>query len=1013
MPEDAEPQQPLRLLVVEDDTSQLRTLTVIMEAEGFHVIACSSGRQAVEQLGREPAPVAVVDLRLPDLAGADLLEKLRECDPDVHIVIYTAFGSFDSAKDALNLGAFAYVEKAGDPDELVRHVHRAFQARLRRHTMELESAVADRTCELLKANQALKQEIVERKRAEEGLTQAAQNWQGTLDAMQDLVMVVDSRLRIVRANRAAHDGFGRDIVGAHCYELVHGTEAPISACPSYEAMSTGEPQHCELQEVHLNGRWFDVYSYPIKDRRGMFHQAVHVLRDISERKRSEDKLARSEARYRELADFLPQGVFELDENGDFTFANRGAFEMSGYAAGDVETAINALQLFVPEDRVRAKENMRKVMAGERLGGNEYTARRKDGTTFPVLVYAAPIVHENKAVGLRGIIIDITERKRAEEALRKSEDSYRSLFTHMLVGFAYCRIVLDENNQPTDFVYLDINDSFERLTGLRREDVVGKRVTEAIPTIKDTHPELFDIYGDVAQTGKPARFEIYFEPLKIWLWIAVYSPEKGYFVAVFDNITERKRAEEALRESEETLRLIVETAFDGISISEFDPRTRKRRLVLCNERYVEMSGYGREELSKADNLNELVTQDSPEEPDGHLYECILKGVPFTGSASWKRPDGKENTYEYTGVSVKKGEKLHIIGVDRDITERRRTEAALHKALSEIRTLKERVEAENVYLRREIRTTVGLQAGIVGESNAVQSVLAQVEQVARTDCTVLILGETGTGKELTAQAIHSKSPRSALPLVIVNCAAITPTLVESELFGHEKGAFTGAIKRKIGRFEVANGSTIFLDEIGDLSLDIQAKLLRVLQDGRFERVGDTKTISVDVRVITATNRDLEREVQEGRFRGDLFYRLDVFPITMPPLRERRDDIPTLAKHFITHFAEKMNKRTEPLSPQSEEALRRHSWPGNVRELRNVIERAMILAAGSRLEIELPMQKPRQPEVLMRLDEVERKHIVTVLNRTSWRVRGEGAAAEVLGLRPTTLESRMKKLGIERSK
>ncbi|NIA15876.1 MAG: AAA domain-containing protein, partial [Nitrospiraceae bacterium] len=272
-------------------------------------------------------------------------------------------------------------------------------------------------------------------------------------------------------------------------------------------------------------------------------------------------------------------------------------------------------------------------------------------------------------------------------------------------------------------------------------------------------------------------------------------------------------------------------------------------------------------------------------------------------------------------------------------------------------------------------------------------------------------TGTGKELLARAIHNMSGRRDRPLVVVNCAAMPSALIEGELFGREKGAYTGAITRQVGRFEVANGSTVFLDEVGELPVETQVKLLRVLQEGQFERLGSTKTTTVDVRVIAATNRNLEKAVEEGSFREDLYYRLNVFPITIPPLRERGADIPPLAWAFISEFAEKMGKRIESVSRRSMEALQGYPWPGNVRELRNVIERAMIRATGATLHVPAPSRKPGAAAKGMTLEEVEREHVVGVLERTGWRVSGKNGAAEILGLKPTTLESRLAKLGIQR--
>ena len=356
-------------------------------------------------------------------------------------------------------------------------------------------------------------------------------------------------------------------------------------------------------------------------------------------------------------------------------------------------------------------------------------------------------------------------------------------------------------------------------------------------------------------------------------------------------------------------------------------------------------------------------------------------------------------------------LRLLGeVFGEALRRRDAELALQKAFTEIDALKEQLEQENVYLRQEAKLNYS-HDDIVGSSGALREALTKVEQVAPTDSTVLILGETGTGKELLARAIHNSSRRKERIMVKINCAALPASLVEAELFGREKGAYTGALSREPGRFEIADGSTILLDEVGELPLELQAKLLRVLQDGQFERLGSSKTLKVDVRVVAATNRDLMKAVEDKEFREDLYYRLNVFPIEVPPLRERFEDIPQLAWAFVQEFSETMGKSIETVSRKTMEALRAYGWPGNVRELRNVIERAMIVSRGPELEVELPRNKAASHNSSRNLADIEREHIRAVLESVDWRVRGEAGAAEILGLKPTTLEARMKKLEIKR--
>jgi formate hydrogenlyase transcriptional activator len=359
---------------------------------------------------------------------------------------------------------------------------------------------------------------------------------------------------------------------------------------------------------------------------------------------------------------------------------------------------------------------------------------------------------------------------------------------------------------------------------------------------------------------------------------------------------------------------------------------------------------------------------------------------------------------------------------DITDQKLAEENLKSALEEVKELKERLEAENIYLQQEIKREHNFEQ-IVSKAPVFKKVLEKIGLVAQTDATVLIMGESGTGKELIARAIHSISKRANRPLVKVNCAALPANLIESELFGHEKGAFTGAIAQKIGRFELANGGTIFLDEIGEMPFEIQSKLLRVLQEGEFERVGSSKTIKVDVRVIAATNRDLQSSVNNKEFRADLFYRLNVFPIFSPPLRDRKEDIPLLVNHFFKKYGMKMGKKVTSISKIALEMLTAYDWPGNVRELENVIERGLIITNSNVLEpgdwlpnlvsIQPVSSEERSEAPPRSLEEIERQHIVDILVKTKWKIRGEDGAAKILDINPTTLEARMKKLGIVRQR
>ena len=377
----------------------------------------------------------------------------------------------------------------------------------------------------------------------------------------------------------------------------------------------------------------------------------------------------------------------------------------------------------------------------------------------------------------------------------------------------------------------------------------------------------------------------------------------------------------------------------------------------------------------------------------------------------------------------GRPSQLLALSRDATEKTLSEKSLRDALSEVERLKARLQTENTYLKEEIDSHYQ-PTEMIGTSAAFQTLLTYVKDVAPTDTTVLILGETGTGKELVARAIHQRSGRRDRPLINVNCAAMAAGLVESELFDHVKGAFTGALASRDGRFKVADGGTIFLDEVGELLLDNQVKLLRVLQEQEFEPIGSTKTVKVNVRVIAATNRDLDADVRAGRFRADLYFRLHVFPIYVPALRDRSEDIPALTSALVQQCARRIGKRIDDIPPDVTERLRRYAWPGNIRELQNIVERAVILSPGHSLRVDTNMLPPLAPGAIPRadlptrseervsgreaagtLDELERQHIESVLRQTNWIIEGGRGAATILNLHPNTLRSRIQKLGLKR--
>ena len=481
--------------------------------------------------------------------------------------------------------------------------------------------------------------------------------------------------------------------------------------------------------------------------------------------------------------------------------------------------------------------------------------------------------------------------------------------------------------------------------------------------------------------------------------------------VFINALARKRADLELREKEARLSLTMDAAGAGLWIMEVDGSC-----VWVTPRTRELFHFSPDEALSYDRFFEAIHPEDRLGVDQVVREAVRTGKDLRCEFRTILPDGGIRWIVASGRrhrrSVEGGDCL--MGVSLDVSALKRMEGELQARLHEIETLKRRLENENIYLRKALRTEKGFEK-IIGKSSAFKSVVLSARQVATTDATVLLTGETGTGKSLVANAIHRLSARREKPLVTVNCSALPENLIESELFGREKGAFTGAHAGQAGRFEVAHSGTIFLDEIGEMPLSLQSKLLRVLQEGEFERLGSARTVKVDVRVIAATSRDLREEVRRRHFRRDLYYRLNVFPIALPPLRQRTGDIPQLAEHFVEKYARKTGKRIERIPRSTMKALMEYAWPGNVRELEHVIERGVIISEGpaftmaERLIPPLPADAADEP--LKDLATVEREHILRVLQETGWKIEGPMGAAAVLNLHPSTLRFRIKKLGIHR--
>lgn len=492
------------------------------------------------------------------------------------------------------------------------------------------------------------------------------------------------------------------------------------------------------------------------------------------------------------------------------------------------------------------------------------------------------------------------------------------------------------------------------------------------------------------------------------WTETLISRLQLIAQVFSNAIVRKRKETALRRSEARLKLAADSG--GTGLWSLDQNSMR---FWITDRARQLFGFEPDDVVTFDGFAKLVHPEDRSLVYETLEKVLKTGEDFNIEYRVLQEDGNVRWMVSRGGLQKPnqgGENPVILGTTIELTERKEAEYKLRQAYDEVKKLRRQLAKENIYLQSQISKKSG-QDSLVGESEPVKQMLMLAKHVAPTDTTVLINGETGTGKELLAKIIHELSARHHRALIKVNCAALPGPLIESELFGREKGAFTGAMTRQPGRFEVADGATLMLDEIGELPLELQTKLLRVLEDGTFERLGSVKELSTDVRVIAATNRDLDAMVSSGEFREDLYHRLNVFPISVPPLRDRIEDIPLLVWKLVKDFNVKMGRSIESIPPVTMQKIKDYPWPGNVRELRNVIERAMILSTDRTLNLELPALGGGTESRPSTLKDLECKHILQVLDRVHWRISGKGGAAEILGLVPTTLHSRMKKLGIVR--
>ena len=705
--------------------------------------------------------------------------------------------------------------------------------------------------------------------------------------------------------------------------------------------------------------------------------------------------------FEKLFEFSPDAVVVTDQAGSIVRANLQTEKLFGY--GREELIGQSVEILVPPRFRPIHPKHRYDYAGQPhtrpMGaGLELYGCRKDGSEFPVDIMLSPLMLGNESCVL-AVVRDVTRRKSAEQERDRQAAVTREQAA--LLELAHDSIIVrDLENRITFW-----NRGAEEKYGWKREEAVGQlahsflqtQFSEPLEAIEETLRRNRYWEGEVVHTAKNGR-RMVVASRRVVQCDAAGNP--AAILEINNDITDRKRAEEALRRSEERLRALFEFSPDAIVVTDREGRIRE-----VNAQVERFFGYGRSEL--AGQAIEVLIPDRfrsahPKHRADYAAQPRVRAMGAGLELYGRRKDGSEFPVDIMLGPIEGAEDPLVLGVIRDLSQRRKDEEALLRS-----------EQQKSYLEEELEITHQFEE-IVGESSGLKHVLKQVEDVAATDATVLILGETGTGKELIARAIHELSPRRDHGFVKLNCSAIPAGLLESELFGHEKGAFTGAIAQKIGRLELAHQGTFFLDEVGDLPLELQPKILRALQEKEFERVGGTRTIPVNVRLVAATNRDLAKMLNAGQFRSDLYYRLRVFPVTIPPVRERREDIPLLVRHFVANHSKRMGRHIETIPKETMQALIKWHWPGNVRELENFIERSVILSSGSVLrsplaELESVRQTADQGDVS--LESTEREHILRVLRECKGMIGGSDGAAERLGLKRTTLNSKMKKLGIKR--
>ncbi len=784
------------------------------------------------------------------------------------------------------------------------------------------------------------------------------------------------------------------------FDGISALKLAMTACPEvpfiFVSGTLGE-------EVAIEALKIGATDYVLKTRLSRLVpsviRALREARERAERKQANEKLRRSEAYAAEAQRLSQTGSFGCRLSTGEMFWSEETFQIYGYDRSTQPAVERVLERVHPEDRPLVQEQIDRASRGGKDCHVECRLLLPDDSVKHVRIVAHASKNESGIVEFIGAVMDVTATKQANEKLRQSE-----------AYLAEAQKLSHTGSFGWDVRSGEIHWSRETFRIFEYEPTAKAKIGMVL---QRTHPEDRSAVQQLIERVLRERKEFDFEHRllmadgSVKYLRVIGSPSENEdgcfeFVGAVTDITERKRAEEKIRQSEKELRQLLDFTPQHVTVLGPD----KKRLYN-NRAALDYHGLTLEEWQTADT-DRLAHPQDWERVTREVYSKFRSGSSLDIEVRLRRRDGQYRWFliRYNPTLDEQGRPTRWYAAATDIDDRKQAEQRLHD--------------ENVALREEI-DRASMFEEIVGISSALHAVLSRVSKVAPTDSTVLITGETGTGKELVARAIHRRSRRSSRPFVSVNCAAIPRDLIASELFGHEKGAFTGATQRRLGRFELAEGGTIFLDEIGELPAETQIALLRVLQEHEFERVGGTGTIRTDVRVIAATNRDLEAAIAAGAFRSDLFYRLNVFPIEVPPLRERKEDIPVLVEYFIDRYASKAGKSILGVNKKSLELLQLYPWPGNIRELQNVIERSVIVCDTENFSVDeswLSRQplasEPKSPVELSRKPAAKEKEIIeAALRESSGRVYGPSGAASKLGIPRSTLESKIRSLKISKSR